>query len=38
MDLRRKESSRGKGCIYNYDSFKLYGRNQDNVVKQLSYN
>ena len=27
--------SRGRGYMYNYDLFALYGRNQYNIVKQL---
>ena len=34
-----EEGSRGRGHIYNYDWFVLlYGRNQHNMVKQLSSN
>ena len=30
--------SRGGGYVYNYEGFKLYGRNKPNIVKQLSSN
>ena len=33
-DLKGQGGEReGRGCVYNYDSFTLYVRNQHNIVK-----